>query len=79
MSGDGKWKLHVPHPYQTLVQAGHDGAPGEYRRTEIGLSLYDMENDPYETKNVLEQYPEVARLLEGHAEEHRREFYAGSR
>ena len=77
MSGDGKWKLHVPHPYQTLVQAGHDGAPGEYRRTEIGLSLYDMENDPYETKNVLEQYPEVARLLEGHAEEHRREFYAG--
>lgn len=77
MSGDGKWKLHVPHPYQTLVQAGHDGAPGEYRRTEIGLSLYDMENDPYETKNVLELYPEVARLLEGHAEEHRREFYAG--
>ena len=77
MSGDGKWKLHVPHPYQTLVRAGHNGAPGEYRRTEIGLSLYDMENDPYETKNVLEQYPEVARLLEGHAEEHRREFYAG--
>ena len=79
MSGDGKWKLHVPHPYQTLVRAGHNGAPGEYRRTEIGLSLYDMENDPYETKNVLEQYPEVARRLEGHAEEHRREFYAGSR
>jgi len=77
MSGDGKWKLHVPHPYQTLVRAGHDSAPGEYRRTEIGLSLYDMENDPYETKNVLEQYPEVARQLEGHAEEHRREFYAG--
>ena len=77
MSGDGKWKLHVPHPYQTLVRAGHNGAPGEYRRTEIGLSLYDMENDPYETKNVLEQYPEVARRLEGHAEEHRREFYAG--
>ena len=77
MSGDGKWKLHVPHPYQTLVRAGHNGAPGEYRRTEIGLSLYDMKNDPYETKNVLEQYPEVARRLEGHAEEHRREFYAG--
>ena len=77
MSGDGKWKLHVPHPYQTLVRAGHDGAPGEYRRTEIGLSLYDMEKDPYETKNVLEQHPEVARRLEGHAEEHRREFYAG--
>ena len=76
MSGDGKWKLHLPHPYQTLVRAGNDGSPGEYRSTEIALSLYDMENDPFETKNVLEQQPEIARRLQGYAEEHRREFYA---
>jgi len=76
MSGDGKWKLHLPHPYHTLVRAGNDGSPGEYRSTEIALSLYDMENDPFETKNVLEQQPEIARRLQGYAEEHRREFYA---
>jgi arylsulfatase A-like enzyme len=26
MTGDGKWKLHVPHNYRTLVRAGMDGA-----------------------------------------------------
>jgi arylsulfatase A len=75
MSGDGKWKLHVPHKYQTLVRAGRDGAPGEYRTTEIGLALYDMEGDPYEKNNVLEQHTDIARRLLAYAEEHRREFY----
>ena len=76
MTGDGKWKLHVPHPYRTLVKAGHDGAPGVYRQTEIGTSLYNMETDPYEKNNVLEQNPKVARRLEAYAQEHRREFYS---
>ena len=76
MTGDGKWKLHLPHPYQTLVRAGNDGAPGEYRRTEIGLSLFDMEADPYEKNNVLEQNPEIARKLQGYADEHRKQFYS---
>ena len=75
MTGDGKWKLHVPHPYQTLEYAGHDGAPGKYRKTEIGLALYDMQGDPYEKNNVLERHPDIARRLEEYAEEHRREFY----
>jgi arylsulfatase A-like enzyme len=76
MTGDGKWKLHLPHPYQTLVRAGNDGAPGEYRRTEIGLSLFDMETDPYEKNNVLEQNPEIGRKLQAYAEEHRKQFYS---
>jgi arylsulfatase A-like enzyme len=76
MTGDGKWKLHLPHPYQTLVRAGNDGAPGEYRRTEIGLSLFDMEADPYEKNNVIEQNPEIARKLQAYAEEHRQQFYS---
>jgi arylsulfatase A len=75
MTGDGKWKMHVPHKYQTLEKAGHDGSAGVYKATEIGMSLYDMEGDPYEKNNVLEQYPDIARRLQGYAEEHRREFY----
>jgi len=28
----GRWKLHLPHPYQSLEAAGADGAPGKYVR-----------------------------------------------
>jgi hypothetical protein len=48
----------------------------QYREAKIALSLFDMENDPYETKNVLEQHPDVVRRLQGYADEHRRKFYA---
>ncbi len=75
ISGDGHWKLHVPHRYRTLVTAGHDGAAGKYRQEEIGLSLFDMENDPYETTNVLDKYPDVAAKLKGYADRHRAKFY----
>jgi len=73
--GDGRWKLHVPHSYRTLVYAGNDGNPGEYRQAEIGLSLFDMEADPYEKENVLSKFPDVAKRMQGFAEEHRRQFY----
>jgi arylsulfatase A-like enzyme len=76
LSGDGHWKLHVPHPYNTLVKAGMDGAAGKYERRMIELSLFDMEHDPCETTNVIDRYPEVAKKLQGYAEEHRREFYS---
>ena len=71
VSGDGKWKLHLPHDYRTLVEAGNDGEPGEYEIAHIELSLFDMENDPYETTNVIDEYPEVARELKALAEAHR--------
>ena len=41
----GKWKLHLPHPYQSLERAGSDGAPGAYVRKEIELSLFDLDAD----------------------------------
>jgi arylsulfatase A len=75
ISGDGRWKLHVPHSYRTLVYAGNDGNPGEYRQAEIGLSLFDMEADPYEKENALSKFPDVAKRMQGFAEEHRRQFY----
>jgi arylsulfatase A-like enzyme len=48
----GRWKLHLPHPYQSLDAAGADGAPGKYVRKEIELSLFDRVADPGETTNV---------------------------
>jgi arylsulfatase A-like enzyme len=76
ISGDGKWKLHLPHEYRTLAEAGKDGMAGKYRQEKIELSLFDMEKDPYETANVLGEQPEVAKRLRDCAEQHRQKFYA---
>lgn len=76
ISGDGRWKLHVPHAYRTLVKAGNDGNPGKYRQEKIGEALYDMEADPNESTDVMSRNPEVAAKLKGFAEEHRKAFYS---
>jgi arylsulfatase A-like enzyme len=76
ISGDGHWKLHLPHDYRTLVKAGQDGSAGTYRQTHIELSLFDLEKDAYETTNVADKYPDVTARLKRFAEAHRAEFYA---
>jgi arylsulfatase A-like enzyme len=75
ISGDGRWKLHVPHSYRTLVQAGHDGAAGKYKQNTIELSLFDMEADPMESTNVLDKFPDVAARLQRYADQHRQKFF----
>lgn len=77
-SGDGRWKLHLPHEYRTLVEAGKDGMPGKYRQASIDLSLFDMQEDPFETTNVIGKYPEVATKLKMYAERHKQEFYSSA-
>jgi arylsulfatase A-like enzyme len=77
ISGDGRWKLHVPHAYRTLAEPGIDGKPGKYRQEQIGLSLFDLANDPQETTDVFGQHPAVAARLQALAEEHRQRFFAG--
>ena len=49
---------------------------GKYIQASIDTALYDMELDPYETDNVLGEYPEIARKLIRLAEEHKHRFYA---
>jgi arylsulfatase A-like enzyme len=75
ISGDGRWKLHLPHNYRTLVEPGHDGQPGKYQQAEIGLTLFDMKNDPYETTDVIEKHPGIAQRLKNLAEQHKQRFY----
>lgn len=48
ISSDGRWKLHLPHSYRSVKEYGADGEPGNYFQKSIELSLFDMENDPYE-------------------------------
>ena len=77
LSGDGKWKLHLPHNYRSLEIAGMDGEAGKYKQLHTDTALFHMENDPYETTNVLADHPEVASELIRLAEQHKSRFYSG--
>ncbi|WP_167619671.1 sulfatase [Maribellus sediminis] len=77
LSGDGKWKLHLPHDYRTMTEIkGKDGIPGKYKQAHIDLSLFDMVNDPYETTNVIAEHPEIAEKLMAIAEKHKQKFFS---
>ncbi|MCK4751653.1 MAG: hypothetical protein KAT15_31570, partial [Bacteroidales bacterium] len=76
MSGDGRWKLHLPHGYRTLKEPGAAGFPGKYETVEIDTALFDMDADPYESTNVLREFPEIASELIGLAEAHKKRFYS---
>jgi arylsulfatase A len=59
----GKWKLHFPHDYQALKTAGADGQPGKYEKRKLELSLFDLEADVGETKNLAAANPDVVARL----------------
>lgn len=70
----GKWKLHFPHQYRTLVEPGRGGQPGQYRQANIDLALFDLENDIGETTNLADKYPEVVERLKALAEQAREDL-----
>jgi arylsulfatase A len=63
----GRWKLILPHTYRTLGgrPGGTGGMPVRYESAQAGLELYDLAEDPGETRDVAAQHPDVvARLME---------------
>lgn len=75
-SGDGKWKLLLPHSYRTVLRGAVGGAAGVYRQVLIEEPLlFDMVHDPYEKINVIDDYPEIARQLMQYAEQHNAKFF----
>ena len=76
ISADGKWKLHIPHHYRTILKGGKGGFPGKYHNIMIDTALFDMVHDPYEKENVIEIYPEIATNLMTLANRHEKLFYA---
>jgi arylsulfatase len=70
-SGDGRWKLVLPHTYRTLngKPGGKDGVPVAYENHTVERAeLYDLETDKGETKNVADAHPEIVARLQGEAE-----------
>ena len=62
----GRWKLHFPHKYRTMIDQapGKAGIPGKYNNAaEIGIALFDLENDIGESQDLATQYPDVVARL----------------
>lgn len=72
----GRWKLHFPHNFRTLhgARGGTGGIPVKYGSSQIGLSLFDLESDIGETKNVAAENPEVVARLQKLADQARAEL-----
>ena len=76
-SGDGKWKLQLPHTYRTLAgrSGGKDAIPAKYEQRMLRKpELYDLVNDIGETKDVADKNPDVVEFLLKFAEKTRAEL-----
>jgi arylsulfatase len=70
-SGDGRWKLQLPHAYRTLAgrPGGTNGIPARYQDAKVeSAQLYDLTNDVSETSDVAAAHPDVVRRLTAFAE-----------
>jgi arylsulfatase A len=77
VSGDGQWKLQLPHTYRTLNgrPGGRGGVPAPYDNVKLQKSeLYDLTRDVSEKANVAEQHTEIVNRLEAEAEKAREEL-----
>jgi arylsulfatase A-like enzyme len=72
-----RFKLVFPHKYRTLNghPGGSGGRPIAYQQGQIQtLTLYDLDHDVSEQKNVLSEFPEVVEQLQAAAERAREDL-----
>jgi len=77
LSGDGKWKLYLPHKYRSIEgrEGRDDGLPIPYNNAmPMGLELYDLESDISETTDVIDKHPDIVEALMKHVEAARAEL-----
>nr|WP_255647376.1 sulfatase [Fulvivirga sedimenti] len=73
----GNWKMYFPHIYRTLGgrPGGSGGLPAPYDYIKLEeVSLYDLENDPSETMNVANDYPDIVQKINHLADSIRHEL-----
>ena len=77
VSGDGRWKLQLPHKYSSLdgQPGGRGGKPTRYRQLEIkAAALFDLTTDVGETTDLSARFPETVKRLVAVAEKARSEL-----
>ena len=77
VTGDGRWKLQLPHTYRTLAgrPGGHGGVPALYEQRALEKAeLYDLANDISETTDVSSENPNFVKHLQAQAEKARQEL-----
>lgn len=73
----GDWKMYFPHRYRTLNgrKGRNDGSPIKYQYVNLEkMELYNLVEDPSETKNIFDQHPEIAKKIEKLADIKRKEI-----
>jgi arylsulfatase len=73
----GDWKMYFPHRYRTLNgrKGRNDGIPIKYEYEDLEQKeLYDLAKDPSETKNLYQEFPEIAKKIEKLADIKRNEI-----
>ncbi len=71
----GKWKLILPHDYNTLKgESGKNGLAGEYETASIDTALYNLETDIAEQNNLKDDYPEIVQQLCKLAEDYNKDL-----
>ena len=76
----GDFKYHDKHSYRTLISDGKGGYPGEYdRKASVGPALFNLKDDIGETKNLIDQHPEIANALQTRIDEFRIDLQENSR
>jgi len=76
-SGDGRWKLQLPHTFRTLASrsGGTNGIPAKYEPAKIAEpELYDLEQDIRERTNVASEFPAIVKQLLALAEKAREDL-----
>jgi arylsulfatase len=77
VSGDGRWKLQLPHTYVTLNgrPGGHGGIPAKYEQRRIEKpELYDLRAEVGEMTDVSEQHPDILKRLLAAADRYREDL-----
>jgi arylsulfatase len=77
LSGDGQWKLLLPHAYRTLNgrPGGRDGRPVDYQQARIRQpELYNLTRDPGEKSDVAGAHPDLVAKLTAAADKIRAEL-----
>lgn len=77
VSGDGRWKLQLPHTFRTLNgrPGGTGGKPANYEQQKVDQpQLFDLQNDLGETRDLSAENAEIVQRLSAFAEKTREDL-----